>query len=61
MLISYHVYIFIDEQTEKSYTGFVKIDVLRQARYIWALKEELIIFMSVIPCYYYELALESVL
>ncbi len=61
MLVSYHVYIYIDEHTEKSYTGYVKIDILRQAGYIWALKEELIVFISVMPCYYYELAFERVL
>ncbi len=61
MLISYHVYIYIDEQTEKSYTGYVTIDVLCQAEYIWALRKELIVFISILPCYYYELAFERVL
>ncbi len=44
MLISYHVYIYIDEQTEKSYTRYFTIDILRQAGYIWALRKELIVF-----------------
>ncbi len=59
MLMSYHAYIYIDEQTEKSYTGYVTIAVLRQAGYIWALRKELIVFISILPCYYYELALKE--
>jgi hypothetical protein len=46
MLVSCHVYIYIYEQTEKSYTGYVEIDVLRRAGYIWALKEEVIVFIG---------------
>ena len=40
MLKSYHVFIYIDEQAKKSYKRYVTIDVLCQAEYTWALREE---------------------
>ncbi len=60
-LKSYHVYIYIDRQAKRSYTRYVTLDVLCQAEYIWALRKELIVFVSILPCYYYELAFDRVL
>ncbi len=61
MLVSYYVYIYINEHTEKSYTRYAMTNILYQAGYIWALRKGLYVFMSFLPCYYSEPAFERIL